>query len=120
MESVFNHVPLVGKPIARMMLKTKNMLKTVVYGSNWFEDMGFYYLGPVDGHNLETLCDVLTRAKELHRPVFLHVETQKGKEDTALRKKIRENTTELPDLISIQVNPLCQEERISPMSLVCI
>lgn len=78
-ESVFNHVPLVGKPIARMMLKTKNMLKTVVYGSNWFEDMGFYYLGPVDGHNLETLCDVLTRAKELHRPVFLHVETQKGK-----------------------------------------
>ena len=78
-ESIFNRVPLVGKPLNRTIQKCKNTIKAVVYGSNWFEDMGFYYLGPIDGHNLETLCDVLERAKELHRPVFLHVETQKGK-----------------------------------------
>lgn len=78
-ESVFNHIPLIGKPMARFMMKAKNTMKTVIYGSNWFEDMGFYYLGPINGHNLETLCDVLERAKQLHRPVFLHIETQKGK-----------------------------------------
>ncbi len=78
-ESVFNHIPVVGKPMAHLMMKTKNTFKNVIYGSNWFEDMGFYYLGPIDGHNLETLCDVLERAKQLQRPVFLHIETQKGK-----------------------------------------
>ena len=72
-ESIFNRVPLVGKPLNRTIQKCKNTIKAVVYGSNWFEDMGFYYLGPIDGHNLETLCDVLERAKGLHRPVFLHV-----------------------------------------------
>lgn len=78
-ESVFNKIPLVGKPINQLIIRGKRNLKTIIYGSNWFEDMGFCYLGPVDGHNLEQLCDVLTRAKELQRPVFLHVETQKGK-----------------------------------------
>lgn len=78
-ESVLDKIPLLGKPMSHMMMSAKNSLKTVIYGSNWFEDLGFYYLGPVDGHNLEQLCDVLGRAKALHRPVFLHVETQKGK-----------------------------------------
>lgn len=78
-ETLCDHLPLVGHPAARAMHKVKNAVKSLIYGSNWFEDMGFYYLGPIDGHNLETLCDVLQRAKELHRPVFLHVETQKGK-----------------------------------------
>lgn len=78
-ETLCDHLPLVGPVAARAMHKVKNAAKSLIYGSNWFEDMGFYYLGPIDGHNLETLCDVLQRAKELHRPVFLHVETQKGK-----------------------------------------
>ena len=78
-ENLCNHVPLVGKSIGKGLSRMKKDVKNVVYGSNWFEEMGFVYLGPIDGHNLETLCDVLQRAKELHRPVFLHVETQKGK-----------------------------------------
>ena len=47
--------------------------------STLFEDMGFTYLGPVDGHDLESLCSVLEWAKELHRPVVVHVNTVKGK-----------------------------------------
>lgn len=78
-ESICNHLPLIGKPLNQLLLWLKSTMKTVVYGSNWFEDMGFCYLGPIDGHNMETLCDVLQRAKNLHRPVFLHIETQKGK-----------------------------------------
>lgn len=78
-ESICNHLPLIGKPLNQLLVWLKSTVKTVVYGSNWFEDMGFCYLGPIDGHNMETLCDVLQRAKNLHRPVFLHIETQKGK-----------------------------------------
>lgn len=78
-ESICNHLPLIGKPLNQLLVWLKTTMKTVVYGSNWFEDMGFCYLGPIDGHNMETLCDVLQRAKNLRRPVFLHIETQKGK-----------------------------------------
>ena len=78
-ESICNHLPLSGKPLNQLLVWLKTTMNTVVYGSNWFEDMGFCYLGPIDGHNMETLCDVLQRAKNLHRPVFLHIETQKGK-----------------------------------------
>ena len=44
-----------------------------------FEDMGFTYLGPVDGHNIERLCTTLEWAKELNSPVLVHVKTQKGR-----------------------------------------
>ena len=44
-----------------------------------FEDMGFVYLGPIDGHNLEELEEALKSAKKLEKPVFVHVNTIKGK-----------------------------------------
>lgn len=72
-------VPLVGEKLERKLFHLKTMAKTMLYGSNFFEDLGFRYLGPVDGHDLEQLCAVLERARSLQRPVFLHVETQKGK-----------------------------------------
>lgn len=78
-QTVFRHIPLVGKPLESFLQKLKTMAKTVIYGSNFFEDLGFRYLGPVDGHDLDQLCAVLERAKALARPVFIHVETQKGR-----------------------------------------
>lgn len=58
----------------------KTWLKRTLWpGSTLFEDMGFTYLGPVDGHDLPRLCDVLTWARELHCPVLVHVNTVKGK-----------------------------------------
>lgn len=56
-----------------------SLKKTLWPGSTLFEDMGFTYLGPVDGHDLPRLCDVLLWAKELRGPVVVHVHTQKGK-----------------------------------------
>ncbi len=60
--------------------KLKSLAKKTIWpGSIWFEDMGFTYLGPVDGHDLERLCNVLEWARELHGPVVVHVNTVKGK-----------------------------------------
>ena len=53
--------------------------KTLLPGSTLFEDMGFNYFGPVDGHDLGQLCDILQLAKELEQPVVVHVHTVKGK-----------------------------------------
>ncbi|MBP3509702.1 1-deoxy-D-xylulose-5-phosphate synthase [Oscillibacter sp.] len=56
-----------------------SLKKTLWPGSTLFEDMGFTYLGPIDGHDLPRLCDVLQWAKELNSPVVVHVNTVKGK-----------------------------------------
>ena len=56
-----------------------SLKKTLWPGSTLFEDMGFTYLGPIDGHDLPRLCDVLQWAKELNSPVVVHVNTMKGK-----------------------------------------
>ncbi len=57
----------------------KNRLKTMMLRNVWFEEFGFHYLGPVDGHDLEALVSALTAAKEESRPVLLHVVTKKGR-----------------------------------------
>lgn len=56
-----------------------SLKKTLLPGSTVFENMGFAYMGPVDGHDLEKLVNMLTWAKEKTRPVLLHVHTQKGR-----------------------------------------
>ena len=67
-------------PIYRFNHKVKSSLKKTLWpGSTLFEDMGFTYLGPIDGHDLPRLCDVLEWAKELNGPVVVHVNTIKGK-----------------------------------------
>lgn len=74
------HVPLVGDPAIRAIRKGKNLLKDALYSrSTLFDEFGFTYLGPVDGHDLHMLCDVLSRAKSLQCPVVVNVVTTKGK-----------------------------------------
>lgn len=78
-ECLLNHIPLIGKPVARLLMRTKSRIKNNLYGSNLFEDMGFRYMGPVDGHNIKQLTDALETAKLVKKPVLLHVHTTKGK-----------------------------------------
>ncbi len=59
--------------------RTKEKLKSWILPSNVFSDMGLYYLGPVDGHDVEKLENAIRLAKDLERPVLLHVLTRKGK-----------------------------------------
>ncbi len=75
-----SYIPLIGKPIFRLLERTKRSVKRTVYHKSCiFEEMGFYYLGPVDGHDLDELRPALEAAKAIDRPVLLHVVTVKGK-----------------------------------------
>lgn len=78
-ERVMTHIPLIGKPIYSFLLNIKTKLKNILYrNSTLFEEMGFYYLGPIDGHDLSELMKAMETAKKINRPVLLHVETIKG------------------------------------------
>ena len=68
-----------GRKLYRFNHKIKTALKKMFWPCTMFEDMGFTYLGPVDGHNVEQLCHTLRWARELSCPVLIHVKTQKGK-----------------------------------------
>ncbi len=73
-------IPLIGKGIYRALEALKDSVKNHLYRqSSMFEDMGYYYLGPVDGHSIRDLTRALEAAKAIRRPVLLHVDTVKGK-----------------------------------------
>ncbi len=78
-ESFLNKMPNVGPVLGKALNKTKNLLKYFLVPGVLFEEMGFTYLGPIDGHNIEDLINILQRAKTINRPVLIHVLTQKGK-----------------------------------------
>ena len=69
----------VGQAVYRVTHRAKKMVKDALLGYSMFEDMGFTYLGPVDGHDVGYLTRMLRYAKELNCPVLLHVKTVKGK-----------------------------------------
>ncbi len=75
------NIPSVGKGIARGLADIKNDIKYSMmdYGGVLFEELGFTYFGPVDGHDIGKLCDAFNRAKSLDEPVLIHVITKKGK-----------------------------------------
>ena len=72
-------IPLVGKFLFRCVKRIKVFFKNAVYGSNYFENMGLTYLGPIDGNDYESVEKVLKQAKILEESVIVHVKTQKGK-----------------------------------------
>lgn len=71
-------VPLVGDPLERMLWQVKESVKAGLHGGMLFEELGFRYFGPIDGHHLGQLCKYLERAKSIDEPVLLHVVTEKG------------------------------------------
>lgn len=73
------NIPLIGKPLTRTIFTSKSALKNAIYKNTLFDALGFAYLGPVDGHNQKLLEQVLKVAKDLKRPVIVHVCTIKGK-----------------------------------------
>lgn len=78
-EETLDHIPLVGESVSNVLKSSKTLLRQALLHSNMFEDFGFDYLGPVDGHNIPLLMQVMNRAKELNKPVVVHVNTVKGK-----------------------------------------
>ncbi len=78
-KKVIYKIPLVGKKIVKIIQRAKQSMKQLIIPKMFFEDIGFKYLGPVDGHNIEDLEILLSRAKDLEEPVLVHVLTKKGK-----------------------------------------
>lgn len=59
--------------------QTRDIVKNTIIQTGIFEDLGFKYFGPIDGHDIKTLCETLETVKKLNRPVLVHVVTKKGK-----------------------------------------
>lgn len=78
-EKILTHIPLLGKPIVRILFEIKRIFKYALYKSTVFDDLGFNYLGPIDGHDIEKLISIFNNAKNDPRPVFIHLCTKKGK-----------------------------------------
>ena len=78
-KKVILKIPVVGKPVVRIVQKFKGSIKQLVIPKMFLEDIGFRYLGPVDGHNEAELERMLNITKQLDGPVLLHVITKKGK-----------------------------------------
>ncbi|HOV64478.1 MAG TPA: 1-deoxy-D-xylulose-5-phosphate synthase, partial [Spirochaetia bacterium] len=72
-------VPLVGDGLYDAVVRFKKGLKAVLFKENIFSDLGFEYVGPIDGHNIFELIEVLQDVKRLEKPVVVHVLTRKGK-----------------------------------------
>ena len=75
---VLNKVPLLGDPVERFLAQIKESVKAGFHGGMLFEELGFRYLGPIDGHNITVLRKYMKMVKSLKGPVLLHVVTEKG------------------------------------------
>ena len=76
---VLKRIPFIGKGLFRFTLKVKKTLKNVMYRSNYFEDLGLYYLGPVDGNDYDAVERALLLAKQIGDNAVIHLKTSKGK-----------------------------------------
>ncbi len=68
-----------GKPFDHFLRRIKDSIRRIFLNSSIFEDMGFVFLGPADGHDLKYVIYLLELARELHKPVLIHLTTTKGK-----------------------------------------
>lgn len=78
-EQLLKKIPHIGGRLAHFAERVKDCLKYLVVSGILFEELGFNYLGPVDGHNIELLLETLEEAGKVNGPVLIHVITTKGK-----------------------------------------
>lgn len=73
------NIPFFGDDLFEMMMRMKRAVKAIFYIDNFFVDLGFEYVGPIEGHQISRLEQVLKDVRDLGKPVVVHVLTQKGK-----------------------------------------
>ncbi|MBR6378289.1 MAG: 1-deoxy-D-xylulose-5-phosphate synthase [Oscillospiraceae bacterium] len=118
----------VGRSLYKGVHRFKEGLKKRLINSNMFNDMGFEYFGPVDGHDLTKLTWLLQEARNLRKPVLLHVITQKGKGyrpaeenpdlfhgigpfDPATGKPLSSGGTSFSDTFGVVLNQLAERDK---------
>ena len=78
-KKLLSKIPTIGNGMIKAVQKIKAGIKQLIIPKMFFEDIGFKYLGPVDGHNIEQLESILQISKDIEGPVIVHVITKKGK-----------------------------------------
>ncbi|MBQ9208227.1 MAG: 1-deoxy-D-xylulose-5-phosphate synthase [Oscillospiraceae bacterium] len=84
-EGFLDRLPVLGEPAINAITSSKDVMRWMLYhytgysASTMFENMGFVYLGPVDGHSIQDIEQYLEAAKAVRKPVLIHVVTKKGK-----------------------------------------
>ncbi len=78
MKNSIEKIPQIGVDINNGLIKSKNMIKQLMYSNMFFEDLGLTYYGVIGGNNIGELIDVLTTLKAVSGPVVLHIKTKKG------------------------------------------
>ncbi len=78
-EQLLRKIPSIGPAVLKAVERIKDSLKYLVVPGMFFEELGFKYLGPVNGHNIQEMVSVLEQARAARGPVLVHVITQKGK-----------------------------------------
>lgn len=78
LEFILKRIPL-GLPLWETIQRVKEAIKHLFVPGMLFEELGFTYLGPIDGHNIEALIEILKRAKNVDGPAIVHILTKKGK-----------------------------------------
>ena len=81
-----NSIPVIGTKMVRIIQRIKRAFKQLLVHGMFFEDIGFTYLGPVDGHNIEKLESILRLSNQIEGPKIIHVLTKKGKGYTIAEK----------------------------------
>ncbi len=78
-EKILTYIPIIGKLFKKILKRSKSKIKNLIYKNTLFDALGYTYIGPVDGHDLEELNNALALAKKCNEPVLVHVVTKKGK-----------------------------------------
>ena len=108
-----------GKRTARTMLhRIEESLKTLLVPGMLFEELGFRYFGPIDGHNLDALVSTLDRVKDLKTPVLLHVLTKKGKGLVSTNGKNEEYHSDAVKFHAVKPNGNTKDKIPSPSDVV--
>lgn len=79
LEQAFNRIPGIGEPLVEGLNRIKGSVKYMLMHRTLFEDLGFKYFGPIDGHDLNELINIFSKARFIKGPVLIHVATQKGR-----------------------------------------
>ena len=77
--TVLTHIPLIGKPLFKALRSLKKRIKDMFYGSNYFENLGLFYVGPIDGNDEKQVEDALRIARSCKGSSIVHIKTIKGK-----------------------------------------
>ena len=106
METALEKIPAVGSELVKVLQEGKKLIRRGIYHSTMFEEMGFQYIGPVDGHDVLELTRILTNLSEQYSPVFLHIVTRKGKG----LKQAEENPGEFHSVSAFDLDHLTNPE----------